>query len=109
MDKVLKLVNDGNADEFLDDPEISKKLNILMRKNLIKISDKQVVFTEKGVLAFKIGFREYEKMKEKKNDKVEPISDKAVQYFLRNWNRKRIMGLSIWILLLILWAILSWL
>ena len=108
MDKILKLVNSGNADKFLDDPAISHGLNILISKKLVKNLGKQVIFTENGVLAFKIGFYEYEKMTEKKKFKFEPVSDKAVLYFLRNWNRKRIIGLITWFILLILWAILRY-
>lgn len=108
METVLKLVkiSDGNA--FFEDPEKAEKLIILIKKGLVTVIDEQFVITKNGEIALEIGITELELLKEKEdlreNLEVEP--DKVILFFLKNWDKKRIIGLSVWIILLALWVIL---
>ncbi|UJH92870.1 hypothetical protein LZ575_10895 [Antarcticibacterium sp. 1MA-6-2] len=108
MDQVLKLVNEANESKLLQEPEVSNKLGILILMDLVERSKNQLYLTSGGRIALKMGFQEYEKMTNKEIfPKTNSESDRAILYFIRNWNKQRIIGISTWIILIALWAVLK--
>lgn len=108
MEAVLKLVKISDENVFFEDPEMAEKLITLIKQGLVTVIDEKFVLTKNGEIALEIGIIEFELLQEKDGlqPNLEEEQDKIILFFLKNWDKKRMIGLSVWIILIALWIFL---
>lgn len=101
MDKILRLIAAGDQDVILEQKEMVKHLEVLVEYDMVSVENKKLFLTKKGGIAISTGmdfFLEEFPLQERTGTTY----SSKMEHFLKNWDRKRKISITIWILLLLI-------
>lgn len=105
MEKILKLIEAGDEDVILSQKDKIKKLQVLINYDLVSVKDEKLLLTKKGAIAIKTGVDAYFK-KDPLKERTESSYCTKMETYIRQWDRKRKISFTVWILLLLVGILL---
>lgn len=100
LEKILKLIAAGDQDVILDEKEMLKQLEVLVEYDMVSVENKNLYLTKKGEIAIITGMDVF--LNEFPLNKETHRSCSKMEHYLTNWDRKRKINITVWILLLLI-------
>lgn len=105
LEKLLRFIASGDQDVILEQKGMPKHLEVLVDYEMVSVKDNRLFLTKKGGIALRTGMDVF--LEEfPLNKATESSSCSKMKNYLKTWDRKRKISITVWIFLLLIGILL---